>query len=130
MGSDRMFTFKFQPWREAAMPNQLKLAMLQGLLALHQQGWSQRRIARQLGVNRETVGRYLAQWRAAAAKPAIPHTGSDIEIVAKPAIVHTGSPEQLTAESAELLLVGLPLLGLGEAGPLPGRNSECARLRD
>jgi transposase len=130
------------------MANQLKLAMLQALLALHQKGWSRRRIARELGIDRETVARYLKQWRAAAAKPAISHTGSDIEIVSKPAIVHTGSeevsapkpaiahtgsPEQPAAETAEPLLAGLPPPGLGlpmgPAAPV-GRNSECTRFRD
>lgn len=130
------------------MTNQLKLAMLQALLALHQQGWSQRRIARELGIHRETVSGYLKQWRALASKPAIPHTGSDIEIVPKPAIahtglvpmpgpqptsLHTGSPEQPVAGIAEPLLAGLPPPGLGlPVGPaaLVGRNSECASFRD
>jgi transposase len=129
------------------MANQLKLAMLQALLALHQQGWSRRRIARELGIDRETVGRYLEQWRALTAKPAISHTGSDIEIVSKPAIVHTGSEgvpaakpansstgsAEQPARTAELLLAGLPPSGLGlPVGPaaLIGRNSECASFRE
>jgi transposase len=41
------------------MANQLKMAETQAILALWRSGWSLRRIARELGVNRETVGRYV-----------------------------------------------------------------------
>jgi transposase len=42
------------------MANQLKMATVQFILSLHAQGWSGRRIARELGVDRETVSRYVA----------------------------------------------------------------------
>ncbi len=41
------------------MANQLKMANIQAIQSLHAQGWSQRAIARQLGINRETVARYV-----------------------------------------------------------------------
>jgi transposase len=41
------------------MANQLKMANILAIQALHAQGWSQRAIARQLGINRETVARYV-----------------------------------------------------------------------
>ena len=41
------------------MANQLKMADLQALMALHRRGWSKRRIARELGIDRETVGRHI-----------------------------------------------------------------------
>jgi len=50
--------------------NQLKMADVQSILTLHSRGWSRRRIARELGVDRETVGRHLrlsAQGREAVA---------------------------------------------------------------
>ena len=50
------------------MANQLKMALVDTIQHLHQQKWSQRRIARELHIDRETVGRYLAQLEAA--KPA------------------------------------------------------------
>jgi transposase len=57
------------------MANVLKMAKVQSILSLHAQGWPQRRIARELGVNRETVSKYLRQqWRGA--KPANAPTGS------------------------------------------------------
>ncbi|WP_428937504.1 hypothetical protein [Fontivita pretiosa] len=36
------------------MANQLKMALVQFILTLHGHGWSRRRIARELGVHRET----------------------------------------------------------------------------
>jgi transposase len=42
---------------------------------LHAQGWSQRAIAKRLGVHRETVSRYVRR-AAAASKPANMHAGS------------------------------------------------------
>jgi len=41
------------------MANELKVAKVLSIQALHAQGWSQRRIARELGVNRSTVARHL-----------------------------------------------------------------------
>ena len=43
------------------MSNLLKVAMIDLILSLHRQGLSQRRIASELGINRETVARYLSQ---------------------------------------------------------------------
>ena len=42
------------------MANQLKMALANAILTLQQRGWSQRRIARELGINRETVARYVS----------------------------------------------------------------------
>jgi len=41
------------------MANQLKMAMVNAILTLKQRGWSGRRIARELGIDRETVARYI-----------------------------------------------------------------------
>jgi len=77
------------------MANQLKMAQQQTIVTLAQRGWSQRRIAHELGVNRETVARYVRLARTAAAKPAISITGSDglgpAPPGANPAISITGS---------------------------------------
>jgi transposase len=50
------------------MANQLKMALVDSIITLHGHGWSQRRIARELGIHRETVGRYVNC--AGSAKPA------------------------------------------------------------
>jgi transcriptional regulator with XRE-family HTH domain len=63
----------------------LKVATIDIIFSLHSRGWSQRQIARELDINRETVARYLKQ-ASAASKPANAPPGSDIsESVSKPA---------------------------------------------
>ncbi len=51
------------------MANQLKMAMINTIRILQERGWSKRRIARELGIDRETVGRYVSQW-SNSSKPA------------------------------------------------------------
>jgi transposase len=73
------------------MSNLLKVAMIDTIRSLRQRGWSQRRIARELGIDRETVARYLHQ-HASQAKPAIAPPGSpDADGASKPAIAPPGS---------------------------------------
>src|SRR3990172_1641636 len=58
------------------MANQLKMAKIQAIRALHEQRWSQRQIAGELDVERETVAKYV---RAGACipKPAKAPIGSE-----------------------------------------------------
>ncbi len=51
------------------MANELKMADRHAIEGLLGRGWSYRRIARELGVHRETVARY-ARLRADESKPA------------------------------------------------------------
>jgi predicted transcriptional regulator len=53
------------------MANVLKVSIQTSIKSLAERDWSARRIARELGIDRETVGRYLR-----VAKPAISITGS------------------------------------------------------
>lgn len=69
------------------MANVLKMAIVESILSLYAQGWAQRRIARELGIDRSTVRKYLLQ-HLSGAKPANAPTGSG---EAKPATL-TGSP--------------------------------------
>lgn len=46
------------------MANQLKMAIIQSIQQLHSLGWSQRRIAGELHVDRETVSRSTCSSRA------------------------------------------------------------------
>ena len=62
--------------------NQLKVNQQQSIIALHQQGWSGRRIARELGLDRGTVGKYLAVDSKSATNP---QTGSGEADRSKPA---------------------------------------------
>ena len=57
------------------MVNELKMAEVQTILGLLEKGWSQRRIARELGVDRQTVRRYAQ--RGPELKPANPTSGSE-----------------------------------------------------
>jgi transposase len=69
----------------------IKVATIDIILSLHRRGWSQRQIARELDINRETVARYLRQAESAS-KPANAPTGSDTdESAPKPANAPTGS---------------------------------------
>ena len=68
--------------------NRLEVSLQHSIVALAANGWSHRRIARKLKVNRETVGRYL---RLAEAKPAISTPGSEPQEGSKPAISTAGS---------------------------------------
>ena len=52
------------------MANQLKMAEVQAIFALINNGWSDRRIGRELGIHRETVGRYRRLGNSATSKPA------------------------------------------------------------
>jgi transposase len=57
------------------MANQLKMAVVEAIVALLGRGWSYRRIARELGVHRETVARYDRMRRSV--KPAISTPGAE-----------------------------------------------------
>jgi hypothetical protein len=69
--------------------NQLEVSIQQSIIVLAGKGWSRRRIARELGIHRETVGRYLAVHKDP--NPAIVPTGSTEVHISKPAIVPIGS---------------------------------------
>jgi len=91
------------------MANQLKMAISDSIFTLHQRGWSQRRIARELGLDRETVARYLRQGQGS--KPAIAPIGSTVsESSSKPANAPIGS------EATETV---------AKAPPSIGRPSDC-----
>ena len=53
------------------MMYQLKVNQQQSIMALHEQGWSGRRIARELGLDRGTVGKYLRGNSKSATNPQI-----------------------------------------------------------
>ena len=109
------------------MSNRLKVAMIDVILSLHRKGWSQRRIAAELEINRETVARYLKQARAAP-KPAIAPSGSDSpEPAPKPAIAPPGSDSLEIAPNADVP----PLASASDDGSRArGRPSDCEPWRD
>ena len=70
--------------------NQLKVGQAEAITTLLERGWSQRRIARELGIHRGTVGRYVRLVRAGP-NPAISTPGSAGAEPSKPAIPTPGS---------------------------------------
>ncbi len=79
------------------MANQLRMATVQTILTLHERGWSFRRIARELGIHRETVARYvrLAEQGAIAAH-APPGAGPPGADLPKPANSPPGSAGRIS----------------------------------
>src|ERR1700693_4160856 len=59
------------------MANQLKMAEVQAIISLARNSWSNRHIARQLGVHRDTGGRYLPLAAGTDSKPASAPLGSE-----------------------------------------------------
>ena len=107
------------------MANRLKMVQIQAVTALLQQGWSQRRIARELGLDRETVARYAQQ----TAKPANLRPGSEEGGEAKPANLRPGS--EPSAEAQDPLLAGLPNGELvAPTGASAGEHSVCWPWRE
>ena len=64
------------------MANLLKMAVSETIRTLHHRGWSQRRIADELGINRETVARHLRR-ADPPSKPANAPPGSGASGVAR-----------------------------------------------
>lgn len=115
------------------MSNELKMATLQSIRSLHEKRWSQRRIARELGIDRGTVSRYLQRLEDSA------HPVSSTEDFlaagegSKPAISPAGSAgDAAHAPTGSAAPHGGPAAG-GEATTSraePGRRSECEPWRE
>ncbi len=90
------------------MANQLKMADIQALLALHGLGWSQRRIAREHLIDRETVARYIGLACEAAAKPASAPAGSEGVEGSNPASAPSGSSGTMEGVEGSKLASGIP----------------------
>ena len=92
--------------------NHLCVSTCEAIKALALKGWSGRRIARELAVNRETVARYLGP-----SKPAIPPPGSAPPPESNPAIPPLGSEDTGTGSA--------PKPAIPTAGSRSGRRSLC-----
>ena len=91
--------------------NELNVNLQHSILALAGNGWSNRRIARELGIHRETVGKYLLLARS---KPAISILGSEPDPDSNPAISTPGSESGSGSKPA-----------ISTAGSAVGRQSLC-----
>lgn len=99
------------------MSNRLKMAKLHAVIGLLEQKWSYRRIARELGVDRDTVARY-DRLRHNRGNPAIVPPDSQLSGGSNAAIPTAGSVSFLEA-----------LLFLNTGRP-PGRPSQCEPFSD
>ena len=97
--------------------NHLCVNTCEAIKALSSKGWSRRRIARELGIDRETVGRHLGR-----ANPAIPAPGPVDATVSNPAIPAPGSGD-LPAQGPEANPAIPP------TGSVAGRRSQCEAFR-
>jgi transposase len=125
------------------MANLLKMAISETIRTLHRRGWSQRRIAAELGINRETVARHIRQ-ADPPPKPANAPLGSEGDDSApKPANAPLGSegddsaPKPANAPPGSEEDHGAPQLTLATPGSttelqLQGsrRASACAPWRE
>ncbi|MGH7958014.1 MAG: IS21 family transposase, partial [Opitutaceae bacterium] len=124
--------------------HQLKVTQRETIITLWQRGWSARRIARELGCDRDTARRYIRL--EAAAKPATPSPGSGQENQpgrpleppsgdAKPATLSPGSGEPAEVKSATSSLgqantaadPSAPVAGTAEADGAFARALAAAR---
>jgi transposase len=110
------------------MANRLSVAKVHSILTLRARGWSYRRIAKALGIDRETVRSYVHQARAPDSKPATPRgqapTGSDGQ-------APTGSTGPDASGGACGGPPGSPLEGdASELGTPPREASACSPHRD
>src|SRR5262249_30736120 len=88
------------------MANQLKMALVEAILTLHQRGWSHRRIARELGIHRQTVARQL-QLAGATATPAVAPRGPEAPPPApNPPIAPLGSAAEPPAANPAMAPLG------------------------
>lgn len=90
------------------MANRVKMAVEEAIIGYTRLGWSRRRIARELGIDRATVARYLGL----SANPAIVPAGAE---GSNPAIVPAGTGEAKPA-----------ILPAGR----PGRVSQCEPFKE
>lgn len=103
---------------QTSATNQLNVRLQYSIVTLSAQGWSAHKVARELGLNRETVGGYL-HLGANEAKPAIPPIGSPDSKDPKPSISPAGS-EAAVDPKRDILLIGSK----------SGRTSQCTPLHD
>lgn len=113
---------------EGAMANHLAMSKVNGILELHQEGWSQRRIARTLGIDRKTVTAHLAAEASKRAKAPTGEapTGSDDSKWAK---APTGSEMVIGTGEAAPMSISLDDRSSSkpcEANPTEGKGGESA----
>jgi transposase len=136
------------------MANRLKMAIIQAILHLHSLRWSRRRIADELGIDRDTVRRYLSR-HLRGPNAAIPPAGSegpntatfpglpapegetsghaastDLAADSNAAIPPAGSDAVDGASNAAIPPAGSDAAACGPNATRLGRRSECESHRE
>lgn len=119
------------------MANQLKMAQVQSIFTLHAHGWSGRRIARKLHVDRETVSRWLgfaaqSPPKGSGSNPAnapIGAPGSDGPDPANAPVSYPGSAGSNPA-NAPIFAPGSAASLLAQTPASSGRASDCTGWRE
>lgn len=116
------------------MANELKMAIIQAIQRLHALRWSNRRIARELGIDRGTVGRYVRSIQSDS-NAAIPPAGCPAPKAATfPGVPAPPAERAGNNDSAEVGRISKPAISpAGMGGPRhvsPGRPSHCEPFRE
>jgi transposase len=113
------------------MANRLKMALSESIHTLHQRGWSARRIAQELGIDRATVARHLKRGPAESNAAIAPLGSGASAAESNAAIAPLGSGASAAESNAALAPLGSGAQGGDAALPSPaalarlGRPSEC-----
>ncbi|HOX60106.1 MAG TPA: IS21 family transposase [Verrucomicrobiota bacterium] len=109
------------------MANHLKMAKVQTIQVLREQGWSYRRIARELGVGRNTVKKYVELNRAGTDPPG----GLDGQTEPNPPTGSDGQTEPNLPTGSDGQTEPNPPAGFGHAEPaVSGPASRCEPYRE
>jgi len=106
------------------MANLLKMADVQSIITLHARGWSGRKIARELNIDRETVGKHLAR-AASDSKPATAPAGIPGASDSKPA----SAPAGISNPQAALIVQSSGEQSVGLSDVAPESLSRCEPWR-
>ena len=98
------------------MSNRLKMANVHAIIGLLEQGWSYRRISRELRVDRDTVARYNRLWR-----------GRSNAAISTPGSANSSDPNAAISTAGSLLE---DLVIIQASGRPPGRASQCDPFKD
>lgn len=125
------------------MANQLKMAKIDAVLHLHQQNWSIRRIARELGIHRDSVSRQIRLWQQRSKQAGAPIGSDGIIVGAKQATPEGGAhgfglaDEEVGSEQSKQARVPIGSVDVSAATSGAGRQqsgqhqpSLCAAWRD
>jgi len=110
----------------SSVANQLKMALVETILTLRRRGWSQRRIAREVGLDRATVARHLRHFQAAEAATGAATSAPDQPIAA---LASAGStPPAEPAKPANALAGSTPLPAEPKPANAPAGSDPAAAL--